>query len=339
MGTSPQISIIVPVYNIESYLPRCISSIMEQSYTNYELILIDDGSSDKSAKICDEYAAIDNRIQAVHQSNQGVSEARNHGIRLSRGKYICFIDGDDYIEKTMLESLLSGFDSEVELTICGFQCEYEDGSLIYSSKFANNFILNTEFAIRSLFEDKLYRYQGYIWNKLFILDTIKEFEITFNPHIYYNEDRLFCFEYIKQSKMIYFSTTIQYHHIFSDTSAMSSIKKDGCFNKKYITDLDAFRIMANEINNFDTITRTFFWRRKIESIFKMYSLMSEYNYIDPNFQKQAKQIVLKGVTYDTIKNIGIRSYILNVSFVLNPQIYRFSIWLINKALRIKKILM
>ncbi|HEY5585520.1 MAG TPA: glycosyltransferase [Ruminiclostridium sp.] len=339
MAITPHISIIVPVNNMESYLSRCILSILKQSYTNFELLLIDDGSTDKSAKICDEYALIDNRVKAIHQSNQGVSDARNHGIRDSKGKYICFIDADDYIEKTMLESLLSGFDLDVcQLTICGFQCEYENGSHIYNTKKVNNFIFNTDSAICSLFEDKLYRYQGYIWNKLFILDTINEFKISFHPNIYYNEDRLFCFEYIKHCNKVCYSTSIQYHHIFSDTSAMSSIKTNDCFNKKYITDLDAFRIMATEINNFNNITKTFFWYRNIDSVFRIYSLMSEYKCIDSKFKNQAKQIVSKGVTYATIRYIGIRSYILNLSFVISPSVYQSSLWLINKALALNELL-
>ena len=95
------ISIIVPVYNVEEYLKECIDSIINQTYKRIEIILVDDGSTDKSGKICDDYAKIDKRIKVVHKENGGLSDARNVGISVSSGKYIAFVDSDDWVEKTM----------------------------------------------------------------------------------------------------------------------------------------------------------------------------------------------------------------------------------------------
>ena len=103
---NPRISIIVPVYNIEEYLPRCIESILNQTYTNLQLVLVDDGSKDKSGKICDEYAKKDNRIVVVHKENGGSSSARNKGIEVAMGEYLGFVDSDDYVEPDMYEKMV-----------------------------------------------------------------------------------------------------------------------------------------------------------------------------------------------------------------------------------------
>ena len=100
------ISVIVPIYNVESYLEQCIKSIINQTYKNIEIILIDDGSTDKSPKICDKYKQKDSRIIVVHKQNTGVSATRNIGLELSKGKWIAFVDSDDWIEKEYLEELL-----------------------------------------------------------------------------------------------------------------------------------------------------------------------------------------------------------------------------------------
>lgn len=103
MKISPEVSVIVPVYNVEKYLCRCIDSILAQSFSDFELILVDDGSPDRSGAICDEYAIKDARIRVIHQPNQGVSVARNQGVLASIGAYVMFIDGDDWVDKRILE--------------------------------------------------------------------------------------------------------------------------------------------------------------------------------------------------------------------------------------------
>ena len=99
------ISIIVPIYNVELYLEKCIESIINQTYKNLEIILVDDGSTDSCGKICDEYAKKDNRIKVIHKINGGLSDARNKGMEIAKGKYIGFVDGDDYVASDMYETL------------------------------------------------------------------------------------------------------------------------------------------------------------------------------------------------------------------------------------------
>ena len=109
MFKEPLISVIVPIYNVETYLPQCLDSIIVQTWNNLEIILINDGSTDNSGHICDAYVAKDSRIKVVHKSNGGLSAARNSGLDIANGEYIGFVDSDDWIEPTMYENLFAGF--------------------------------------------------------------------------------------------------------------------------------------------------------------------------------------------------------------------------------------
>jgi glycosyltransferase involved in cell wall biosynthesis len=127
----PTISIIVPVYNAEPFLQRCISSILAQTYTDFELILVDDGSTDQSGRICDEYASNDKRIIVIHQSNGGQSKARNAGIALARGKYLSFIDADDYIAEAMIKTLYElTLNFNADISECGYISVFPDREVV-----------------------------------------------------------------------------------------------------------------------------------------------------------------------------------------------------------------
>jgi glycosyltransferase involved in cell wall biosynthesis len=127
------ISVIVPVYNVENYIRKCVDSICNQTYKDLEIILVDDGSTDKSGKICDECKAKDNRIKVIHKENSGPSEARNMGLDIAKGEYISFIDSDDYICADMLEILLDSLNrTSSDIAMCDFACVY-DGNEVQQS--------------------------------------------------------------------------------------------------------------------------------------------------------------------------------------------------------------
>ena len=115
--TNPKVSVIVPVYNVEKYLHRCIDSILAQSFTDFELLLVNDGSKDKSGEICDEYAAKDSRVRVFHKENGGVTSARKLGFDSSVGEYVLFVDSDDYLDKDGIASLVSLSDDDVDIII------------------------------------------------------------------------------------------------------------------------------------------------------------------------------------------------------------------------------
>jgi glycosyltransferase involved in cell wall biosynthesis len=114
------ISVVVPVYNIEKWLPACLDSLLKQTYENFQLILVNDGSNDNSKNICDEYAKRDSRIEVVHQKNGGLSKARNTGIEFAKGEYLCFVDGDDFCDKDMLKIAMENFSEDIDIVAFGF---------------------------------------------------------------------------------------------------------------------------------------------------------------------------------------------------------------------------
>ena len=168
------ISIIIPVYKVEKYLEKCIQSVINQTYENLQIILVDDGSPDNCGKICDEYAKKDHRIEVIHKSNGGLSDARNKGLEIAKGEYIGFVDSDDYIEADMYEvlyNLLKQYNADV--SICNF---YTVSQGKISIKNADNGI-NEYNRIEILKEILLDRnIQSYAWNKLYkkeLFDEIK----------------------------------------------------------------------------------------------------------------------------------------------------------------------
>lgn len=128
----PLVSVIIPIYNTEKFLPLCINSVLNQTLTDIEVLLVNDGSTDGSGKICDEYACKDQRIQVIHTLNQGVSHARNQGLETAKGEYIAFMDSDDWIETDMIATLYQLIrTNEAGLATCGYIIENEDGRPIY----------------------------------------------------------------------------------------------------------------------------------------------------------------------------------------------------------------
>lgn len=186
----PELSIIVPVYKVENYLPRCIESILAQTFTDFELILIDDGSPDRCGEICDEYAAKDSRIVVIHQKNQGVSAARNAGLDAARGTYLGFVDSDDWIEPEMYQEMLHAAKSKgVDLVICGLNHYDESGNFLFSE--LNEAIeCDGQALLLSLFSmpNKL---GGCIFNKLYLRETVCK--PRFFSSIQYAEDRMYLF--------------------------------------------------------------------------------------------------------------------------------------------------
>ena len=171
MNENIAVSIIVPIYKIENYLHQCIDSILEQTFTDFELLLIDDGSPDGCPVICDEYAEKDKRIRVIHKQNGGVTSARNEGLYNAKGNWIIYVDGDDWIEPTYIEELYNtAIKNNADIAICGLRFAYEDGSFVIEhptvwddnkSASLNRYIASTwTTACGSIYKSSLYRDKG-----------------------------------------------------------------------------------------------------------------------------------------------------------------------------------
>ena len=210
------ISVIVPVYNSASYLPRCVESILAQTHKRLEVILINDGSTDKSGKICDGYAARDERVCVYHQENSGVSAARNVGLDIAKGDYIGFVDSDDSVMPTMYEELLEAIQTQsAQVAVCGHVRFHVEGPVETRKQSEIPRSMNVEGALEYLLSNKYF--EGFLWNKLFDTKLINENgKQRFDTELYNCGDLLFvnqCF--LKSTGMAYIPKAL-YHYRLND---------------------------------------------------------------------------------------------------------------------------
>lgn len=207
----PLVSVVVPVYNAEKYLHRCVDSILAQSYAKFELILVDDGSLDNSGTICDEYAAKDSRIRAIHKKNGGVSSARNTGLNAARGKYISFVDSDDWISVDFLENAMSVCEEKhLDIYMGGFSWVGDSG--VQKSVCIPHTI---DAALRALTESEYIQllsnsYISSAWGNVIRRSFIGS--LRFEDNMSFGEDLCFVFELLKKSPRCYATTAPVYFY-------------------------------------------------------------------------------------------------------------------------------
>lgn len=272
-----KISIIVPIYNVEKYLKRCIDSILAQNYTDFELLLIDDGSTDKSGNLCDEYKLKDARIRVFHKENGGVSTARNLGLQNASGEWITFVDSDDYIENDYLYKLYKNL-STSELVVSAYIYESTKENVI--EKLSNeNIIISSgnlnDLLMRGAFMTPIC--------KLFSRDIITNNNIKFDDKIHSGEDTLFVYTYLYYVTNVTTIENVLYHYCITGSGLSTKVLKLNEYNymldsfyerlkyfeEKYV-DYDmslryvyiVFEIFLKLINNSNSYSRNFFVRKK-----------------------------------------------------------------------------
>lgn len=208
---NPMISIIVPVYKVEKCIERCIDSIICQTYRNIEIILIDDGSPDRSGEICDEYAAKDDRIKVIHKVNGGVSEARNLGISMAKGEWIYFVDSDDWVDTNLIASFAECITEKVDLYFISHVIETENSETV-NRIYDNRTFDKKEDAIEYLYNKGGL---GVTWNKLFKSRIIKDFNIKFNLSLNTYEDELFTLDYCRHVEKVKTISYPGYHYMYA----------------------------------------------------------------------------------------------------------------------------
>ena len=301
MERNPLISIIVPAYNSEKYLGHCLDSILNQKFKDFEVLLVDDGSTDGSGMISEEYAQNDSRIRVFHKTNEGASSARNLGIGHSKGEWLTFVDSDDVLLDNALDEMASHISETVDMVWGGYQVFDENNELIYGIPDRISEILTNETGVEMLYLPRYYRYLGYSVGRLFRKSVIDAFGISFDEDVYYNEDRLFCTRFLCCSdRMISFTTTPVYGYIEWKGSMMGMLS-DG-FRPKFTTDLTALirmrtlilaRYPENEtIKELVDTTCYASWRR----------MVAIKGYADSPWRTRV------GIVEELIAGIGIRSF-------------------------------
>lgn len=220
----PKFSIIVPVYKTENYLKRNIESILSQTVTDWEAILVDDGSPDNSGAICDEYSYIDSRIRVIHKQNGGVSTARNAGLDVSFGEWVCFVDSDDWIEPTYLENfMITGWED------CQLLMQSFNKFSLKTGKTEAIILPNCSFEgsdrVVTFLENFSGVHNGLIWHRLFRLNIIKEHKCRFPESISFGEDGWFFFDYMRYVKQTKISSKVGYNYLVRSSSLTSLGRK------------------------------------------------------------------------------------------------------------------
>lgn len=225
------VSIIIPIYNSEKNIKKCLESIINQTYTNLEIILIDDGSTDNSIEICQEYK--DDRIKIYKEKNSGPSTARNLGLKQCNGKYIVFVDSDDYIEKNMIEIMLQKIKSDdYDICICGYYL------VSNSLKKKINITINNKKNFKEIVFDYKNNVYGYLWNKMFKKSSIEK---KFREDISICEDELFLLDNSNYIKSFTFVKEPLYNYISNESSLINSC----VLSDKKISELDALIYIVN----------------------------------------------------------------------------------------------
>lgn len=237
MTSSKIISVIIPVYKVEAYLDRCVKSILSQSYRDLEIILVDDGSPDRCGERCDNYAALDNRIKVIHQKNAGPSGARNAGLDICCGDYVCFVDSDDEIDPQMLQIQYEAIESgQYDLAICGYQHFSSDDML---PSIRTNRIEKRELNSDELWREIFVKLNNSVWNKLYRNRLISN--LRFSTGLFHNEDFLFNLKYISNCRCgIQIDAPLYHYFIRSDSITKSA------FNEKKFDEVTV-KDMAREI--------------------------------------------------------------------------------------------
>ncbi|KRN29010.1 glycosyl transferase group 2 [Lactobacillus selangorensis] len=218
------ISVIVPIYNAEKYLDKCIQSLIAQDYAQFELLLVDDASLDGSAAIARNWAQRDDRIQFVEQtSNQGVSAARNRGLAIANGELVCFVDSDDWCEPHYLGNfalLMSHYD--VGMACCSY---YGDLNLKPLFPGMKTKILDQESALQAIIKTSG-DIKGFLWNKCYRLSVIRKYQIQFAEDVQIMEDQLFNVEYVRHIQTMVYRSLPLYHYVAHRDSAVHGISRD-----------------------------------------------------------------------------------------------------------------
>lgn len=212
----PLISVIVPVYKVEAYLDKCISSIVNQTYSNLEIILVDDGSPDNCPAICDSWAARDNRIKVIHKENGGLSDARNAGMAISAGELLGFVDSDDWIEPNMYQLLYENLvANDCDMSACGVQMDWEDGTPSRRLTKDGTCVLSFEDAMRAIIEESWLKQP--VWYKLYKTKLVKD--ILF-PVGKYHEDVFWSYQAVGRAQKVCVFDQLCYHYIQRSGSIM-----------------------------------------------------------------------------------------------------------------------
>lgn len=240
------VSIIMPAYNAKKYVRECLDGLLDQTFDDWELIAVDDGSTDQTPQILDRYAEKDSRIKVIHKNNGGVSSARNDGMAAACGQYIAFVDADDTVPKESLR-IRADLSENADMVIAGYEL-FDENSVIERMPECNSDRWDTHEAVKNIFVSGEAGYQGYLWNKLFRNEILQTAAIRFRDGIAYNEDRLFCVEYAMHCSTVRLTNETVYRYRITPTNATSRLPQmSDAELTKFMSEFTAYDLMLETV--------------------------------------------------------------------------------------------
>lgn len=331
----PKVSIIVPLYKAEDNLRQCIDSILTQTVKDLELILVNDGSPDRSGDIAEEYKGKDSRVIVIHQSNQGVAQARNIGINAAKGEYIGFVDADDWIEKNMyLEMYNLAKSNSADIVMCGYKkgntssIREEKPPLkegIYNSKdIVRQVITPMIGTVEKNFISWKYRVMGSVWRSIFKKELLIEHNITFNKSLSYSEDLIFCIESLLKSNKVAIINNTFYNYRSSENSLSNGYRND-LFKNLLVVDNIINKLLGKKLSPEILDIRTMLVARKaiinemhkgnpnsfFENIRNIRNILNS-----DNLREACSRVKLRGYKYSDIFIFGCIKYKLILPLIL-----------------------
>lgn len=312
------VSIIVPVYNAENYIERCIKSLLHQTFANIEIILIDDGSFDNSLKICRFFAETDERIKVISQSNSGVSAARNRGIMSASGAFITFVDADDWVEDKHIEKLVEAMDSNGMAVVGVINGQHKN------VHFTNQTTLSKQEALISVLDAK--GMCGYTFNKLYDRELMIEKSIFFDEDVTICEDVLYIVKYLLETtgeiSVVPYDT---YHYETNLDSALCSRFIGKGFSEKWFTEIEAFRRAAEITSQYPSVSEYCHQREAKSAVTVLRAMVANKYYIDSRYC-ELKHMMRKNVVAFLRNPIWVSSSKLSMILsVVSPRL-EYAVW-------------
>lgn len=330
---NPMVSIVVPIYNVEKYLKRCIKSILNQSFNNFEIILVNDGSTDKSIEICNKYIEEDSRIKLINKKNGGLSSARNAGINVARGKYISFIDPDDCISENYFNILFKKAENNnCDVIVSGFKTVPNNIDVIPSYKL-NEVLKGTEFILSS---DNVHSKNElcFVWRYLYKLKLIKQNNILFNEKIFIGEDVVFNLEVLAISNRVMAISDILYYYTINNYNSLTKCKFKPNLEESLVEQYEKRMYLSQKYK----LTEN----KKYKNDMANYYINSIYRIVIDNlknsevsnFENEVKRISNNKMFRESIKNLGLKYRCYNFKEYIFYLSLKFKIYfLINRAIK------
>lgn len=331
----PEISVIIPVYNVQNSLKKCIDSVLTQTYKDYEILLVNDGATDNSGAICDKYADQYSFINVIHKQNGGLSSARLAGYKSAHGKYICFIDSDDYLEKDYLEILYSAISVQnADIAVCSFYTENSHNMQVMKLPYTSA-IYNTQETINNEFVYPLFgkSIQGqkapcFVWNKLYKREMINT-DFFYSERTYYMEDHLFNLRYMESVNTVAVVNRPLYHYVLNMKSLTNTYRQNKWFMYSnlfsFMEDYSQNNLNHSEVMNYlYSISRRWLFD-SLDNASKQNDYKAFKKEVKSIISSDLTKIILKHNSFAEFLNTEKISYIL-VIFHLYYPLYRFRKW-------------